>query len=69
MKQVWKPKPESPRLEGRLDPLAVRDRGRGEAKVSPGREPTNHVGKLRGAVVVFYRPCDPIDVDAWEALH
>ena len=50
--------------------LVVTDRGRPVVKLVPYRaEPADALRSLRGTVLVYDRPTDPVGEDEWEALR
>lgn len=58
------------RVEKTGEPLVITDRGRPVLKIIPYLEdPEAALRALRGSVLAYDRPFEPVDLEEWEALR
>ncbi len=58
------------RVEQTGEPVVITDRGRPVVVIRPYVEdPEVHLAPLRGSVLHFDAPTEPVDVDEWDALR
>jgi len=49
--------------------IIITDRGRPTLRLTPFRiDDDATIGKLRGSIIRYEEPCEPVDVSAWESL-